>query len=487
MRRVLGFLVALVALTAGSASAQRVCDINAPGRTENVGNQLIVFHDPFTVLCRDGAELRADGGRLNQAIRELQLNGNVFFRDSGRELTADEATYNSGTARLHARGNVRFENVEEGTVLIGPELEYFRETEERPQAQVLAPQRPTLTLRADPEDPDAEPMDLVADRVMILGEDDLNAFGSVVITRTDMRATSSEARYQSSLESLELRQQAHITSDEYDLEAEVIQVNLADGSLEMVHARTDAILTGSDARVTAPDLQLFFQSDTLRQAVAQRDTTTGSRALARSSEFELTADSIQADFLDQQINEVHSVGSARAVSVDSTQALNPVEPDSLATPADTLNPASEGGASLDRGGILAHDWIEGDTIIAYFEAVPVAEDSIPGPVPPDSATTEVEMRRLVAMGGAKSLYRMTPEGGQPSDRPNINFLVGDRIELELQDQELSVANVAGLRRGIYMEATQAPQPGVSPAQPPPTDSRETVAPPSPSPDSAQIQ
>ena len=37
-----------------AASQQRECDIDAPGRTQNVGSQLIMLYDPFTVVCSAG-------------------------------------------------------------------------------------------------------------------------------------------------------------------------------------------------------------------------------------------------------------------------------------------------------------------------------------------------------------------------------------------------------------------------------------------------
>src|SRR5690606_7892027 len=141
------------------------------------------------------------------------------------------------------------------------------------------------------EDPEGEPLVVVADRLLILGDDDLSAFDSVVITRTDMRATSAEARYNSTTEDLELRGDAVIVSDDYTLAGEVIQSDLTDGSLEHVHARTRARVEGDDLFVEAPDLQLFFAADTLRRAVAvsPADLEERKQALARSESFQLTA------------------------------------------------------------------------------------------------------------------------------------------------------------------------------------------------------
>lgn len=477
MFRMAARIALLSSLFAGSVHAQqRQCDINAPGRTENAGAQLIILHDPFTVLCDDGAELRATSGRLNQASRELHLVGNVFFEDADRRLTADEATYNSLAGRLWATGNVVFVNEAERSTLRGPELEYFRAGDERPVAEVLATRRPTITMEPAADSEDGEPLNLVADRVLILGEDDLSAFGSVVITRADLEATSEEAQYNSTSEDLELRQNARIRNDEYNLTGEVIQARMADGSLEHVHSRTDATLEGEEMFVSAPDLQLFFAADSLQRAVAVvPDSENRGRALARSRNFELQADSIDAAFTDQQIREVYAVGHARAETQDTTAVHAQV-----AAPADSAS-LPQGSPGPDLPPILATDWVLGDTVIGYFEPVtPAASvDSlvIGEPVEREGPENRVDLRRLIAIGSAQSLYRMTPEDQIDGARKNVNFLVGQRIELELLEGELAVATVTGLERGVYLEATAPPLPAAAdsasssgePVPPLPTD------------------
>lgn len=455
------FLVAALAVPGLAHGQQRECDITAPGRTERTANQVILLHDPFTVLCEDGAQLRANSGQLNDVTRELFLTGDVYFEDADRNLRSDEATYNRVQGRLWARGNVVFVNTVERSTLRGPELEYFRETEERPVAQVLATGRPTLTLEPDPEQEDGEPLNVVADRMLILGDDDLSAFDSVVITRSDLRATSAEARYNSTTEDLELRQDARIQNEEYLLTGEVIQAKLAEGSLEHVHSRTDARLEGDDMNVAAPDLQLFFAADTLRRAVAvAREPQAGVQAVARSKDFELQADSIDATFVDQQIREAHAIGAARAETKDTTTT-------ELAEPADSL-----AVPQMPAHSVLASDWVRGDTVIGYFEPVVAGPvDSIApaeqggDPATPQTGEPEVELRKLVAIGSAQSLYRMAAEGEAEGGSRNVNFLVGQRIELDLLDGELSVASVKGLERGIYLEASSEQTAPVPPPEP----------------------
>ncbi|MEX2584450.1 MAG: hypothetical protein WD766_14365 [Gemmatimonadota bacterium] len=469
LQRALAFAALLLLVPLGADAQERLCFYDAPGLTTQTvvqGDTLITLYDPFTVTCSDGAELRANSGRINRNTREIDLVGDVFFQDSIQSLTSREATYNSATRRLFATGDVRFVNRQEGSTLEGPELEYFRATDDRPLSQVAAGQRPRLIIESRDSVADTEPLDLIADHVLIIGEDDLTATGDVVITRTDMDATAGEARYNATTEDLELRQNAVIRNPDYELGGEVIQATMVDGSLEEVRSRTRASLAGEDLRVTAPDVQLFFADDLLQRAVARIGADTlGARAWAASRTFHLTADSLDAAFVEQRLDIVNAVGGARGETIDTLET-----PDALANFEEFQ---AQADAPRD---VLARDWIVGDTIVGYFvppeaDSVVLAQpDSLDAPnVPADGAAEEqpVELRRLVAVGSAQSLYRMTPEGEQagPGIRRNVSFLVGRQIELELLQGELQVARVEGLRQGVYLEAS-GPAPAVVPAEPP---------------------
>lgn len=471
-------LAASAGLGAPADAQQRRCDLIDTGgntRTEQIdfgGMTIINIHDPFLVRCTDGTELRANRGSLNQATRELQLWGSVYFRDPVRTLTAENATYNSGIGRLHARENVVFRNLEEGSTIRGPELEYFSANESRPQPQVHARQRPHLTLQPRDADDDAEPLEIDGDQVTIYGRDQLNAVGNVIITRSDMRATAREAQYNGATGGLELRGGSTIASREYDLAGEVIQARTQDGVLQHVHARTAASLRGDDLTVTAPDLQLFFENELLHSAIARvprgaEGETPGERAVATSPTFRLEADSIDALIPGQRVERVVAIGMARGESIDtlgvrddpriSPEDTDPAvsrdaaaaDPDAAGDPApDTEPPAAEGDergarsvADADR--LIDRDWIRGDTIIGYFAVE--AEVGAAG----DTATV---LERIVARGAALSLYRMEKQGAQASDtRQAINFLAGDVIELTFAAGELELAEVDGLHKGIFLD------------------------------------
>ncbi len=449
------------------AAQERECDLSAGSASRSASEpDLILLHDPFIVTCNDGAMLMANSGRLNDATRELYLVGDVFFQDVERKLTADEATYNNATAYLFARGNVVFEDHLQGSTLRGPNLEYFRATDTRPESQMSATERPVLTINRQNADEIPEPIELVADRVNMVGENDLSAFGSVEITRSDLNATSAEARYNSETEELELRQNAVIVSGEYELTGEVVQARLVENSIEYLHARTNTSLTGEELQVTGDDLKIFFEGEQIQRAVAIGGIggENGALATASSPTFRLEADSLDAAFEAERLREVYAIGNAHGESIDTTAVAHDV----VAVSADA--------AAIDHvAAAFNSDWVKGDTIIGYFTPQlaeisdlgdPAVEaDTIPG--------TAVDLRKLVAIGRAQSLYRLRAQDEPSGERRTLNFLTGARIELDMIDGELAVAEVSGLQYGMYLEAAGASSPS------PPAVEPDGTTPPSP--------
>jgi lipopolysaccharide export system protein LptA len=436
----------LAGLAVPLAAQERVCDLARSGRVdrqERAGGSILNLHDPFVVRCTDGTELRANRGTFNQGTRRLDLHGNVFFEDPIRTLTADDAVYQGDIGRLHATGNVVFVDRQEGSTIRGPELEYFRPIGDRLEPQVYARQRPHLTLAPRDSGEDAEPLEIDADAVDIVGRDELHARGSVVITRTDLRATSREARYDGATGGLELRGDATIRSGDYDLAGQVVQARMVENALEHVHARTDASLQGEDLMVTAPDLQLFFADDLLQRAVARvpRADSLGPRAVATSETFRLEADSIDALVPAQRVEQVVAIGRARGESIDTLVSR---EARVAALDVDTAvvaEPDPSPAVPAAPRGLIDHDWIRGDTIIGYFASA----------APTEKGDTTAVLERIVARGSALSLYRVEKENTSPDARRGINFLSGNEIVLTFAAGELELAEVDGLGTGVFLD------------------------------------
>lgn len=456
--RALRLLLLLMLLPVAVGAQERVCNFTNPGTTtQDEVTGIVTLHTAFEVTCSDGVVLRANSGTLNRAVRELVLVGNVFFQDAQRTLTSDNATYSSVIGRLYATGNVVFTDRAEGTTLRGPELEYFRAMEGRPEAQVNAGQRPHLTLRprarADAgADGNDEPLEIDSDRMTIIGRDDLTAIGNVVIVRSDLRAVAAEAQYTGATEALELRRDAEIHTEEHTLLGEVIEARLVAGELEHVRSQGNARMTGNDLNVTAPELQLFFAEDLLTRTVARVGAAADSsvRALASAKSFQLAADSIDAALPGQRLERVVAVGRACGETIDTTQA----EQSRMCAGAVTA------AGSRPAGELIGGDWMLGDTITGFFAAETVAGADTTAAAAGD---TSVVLERLTARGNAQSLYRLEPDEGATSGatRP-LSFLSAQTIELTFEGGEVQGADVTGMRRGLYLEPVASAGAGAPP-------------------------
>jgi hypothetical protein len=441
----LGLLVAIAVPVPGLAQAgscQLVDNQYTERRSDGVFSTIFI-QGPLLVRCTGGAEIRAEVGTLYELTREIHLSGNVSFRDPERRLISQNAVYSSVTGRLHATGDVVFTDLAEGMTLRGPELEYFRAMPDRPQSQTIAEQRPHLTLMPRPGSGDArpadsEPIEIDADRMTTIGNEQYTASGRVEIRRSDFEAFSREARVDQSEDRMELIGDARLVGEQFELRAERIDMLMPDDRLERLDAQDAAELVADDLRIDAPEVRLFFENDELQRMVARTGAAGAARAVATARAFRLEADSIDALVPNQRLEQVIAIGSARGESLDTT-----------AVPSGRIERAAPAGSltSAER------DWILGDTITSFFVAVEPAEaadEEAP-------AREEVQLNRLLARGSAQSLYRVeSTRNGAPQAQTGLNYLVGDMIELTFDEGQLSVAEVRGLKHGLYLEPNPVP-------------------------------
>lgn len=426
-------------------------------------NRVISADGPLLVQCSGGEELRADSAVIYQNINEVHLFGQVDFQDPTRALTSDRATYSSTTGRLYATGNVVFTDKVRGSTLRGPELEYFRAMPGRPEPQSIAPGRPHLTITPKARDGKRrEPLEIDGDRITTVGERHMNAEGNVVIVGEEARSTASTAYYDATDERLELRGNAVVDGKDYDLSGEFIESRLADGSLTGVVARDNARLVSERLTATGPQLQLFFERDLLQRMVSSNVAGPGGqtgRSVALAKGFRMEADSIEAVSPEQKLRQVIAIGNAEGVSWDTIPA--PSAPDDSAS-GDSARPAAPVARTValvtqPPEEMTEKDVLLADTILGYFRQDSAAADSArPAPAAPrdtarrDTAATELE--RLVAIGNARSLYRMRDDSVKAGQkRPGLNYLIGDQIDLTFDEGEVDVAHVRGLKKGVYLD------------------------------------
>lgn len=385
------------------------------------GASTVYISGPGTVSCSGGAEVRADSAVMYERTGEVHLFREVFFQDTARSVASDRAVYYDAEARVHATGNVVYTDLERGSTLSGPELEYLRPTESRPASEVIASGRPRLTLV--PEREGEEPFRVDADRVRIVGGDRLTASGRVEIYRSDLDASGASAFFDGGSDYLELQGDATVSGERFDLSGERIEAKVPEGGVERVTAERNARLDGEDLRVDAAGITLFFVEQELARAVAW-----GERPLAVAEEFRLRADSLDARLQNERLREVVAVGRARGETGE-------FDPEAEAT-AGTGDGWSD-GVPLDR------DWLLGDTITGYF-----AETEPPDTAVADSSETVLE--RLLAKGRARALHQVEDEDDATAP-PSLNYLSGNSIELTFSEGELDTATVEGMKRGAFLE------------------------------------
>lgn len=496
----LGMLVGLRA----PAAAQNVCDlVYQTGDWVSVGaegQRVINAAGPLLVRCSNGEELRADSAVLYEAINEVHLFRRVDYQDPTRSLTSDYATYNGNTGRLWATGSVVFTDKNRGSTLRGPNLEYYRAAEGRPDAQAIATERPHLTVAPKPggNSRQRDPMEVDADRITTVGEKFVTAEGNVVIDGKEMDAWAAEAYYDADAERMELRRNARAKGESYELTGDYIESDLAEGVLERVLSRGNARLVEERLRVTGPQLQLFFARDSLQRLVSGQVPSADSarvpgRSVALARGFRMEADSLEALTPGQKIRRVTAIGTAEGQAWDTARVASPAPADTSAAAPDSV-----GGLALGE-----RDLIYADTIIGFFR-----EDTVPPagrPSPADSAraaaadpstpvrtdsvrpaardSTQAELERMLAVGSARSLYRMRPSREERTDstaKMGINYVIADTIDLSFLEGEVDVATVRGLKKGVYLDPVKADSAGADSL---PRDSAAVAAGPPARPDS----
>lgn len=483
---VFGVLVALGMLPAPGDAQARRCRQVLPSDFRRIvnpqGEEVIYFRDPVRFDCTGNVLLEADSAVMNRGASTVELVGHVTYRDSTRELRSEWANYLGRMDQLLARDDVVLRDLEGGAVIRGDQLNYLRETDERPMARMIVtgerpsaviPRRPETGQRAPPGpapelgdralDPDpraagdtaAAPMHVEADRLELEGEDVFRAQGDVDLERGDMMGRGQTAFFDQAAERMTLTGSASVWNESYRLDGERIDAFLEGDGLREVRSERSARLTSEELNVSSEQLRIGFADGELERLEAWNpEVAEGApRARAEARDFRLRADSIDARADSLGIREVRAVGRAygeRDVTDD---------------------PATAGRADLPAA--IARDWIQGDTILGFFSHRPVEPDSVDGDVAgrdtvsldtvavaatpfgtPDTTsgdTTRAVLERIVAVGGsapALSLYRMAAdEGGGIA----MNFMKASRIILFMEQGEVERVEAEGPIEGLYLD------------------------------------
>ncbi len=451
------------------------------------GQEVVYFRDPVRFLCTGNVLLESDSAVVNRSASTVELIGAVVYRDSTRELRSDWANYLGGMDQLLARGSAVVRDLEGGAVVEGDQLNYLRQAQDRPVARLLVtggrphailPERPRPAggpSGADPpgddppgadppgDDPPpptdsvAPPTEVWADRMEMEGDDLFRAEGNVDLVRGAMVGGGEVALFEGAAERMTLTRSAFVENEDYRLEGDRIIAFLEGNGLREVRSEGSARVISEELNVRSERVRIGFSDGRVERLEAWNpgDEPLGPRARANTRDFRLRADSLDVLADSAGIRELRAVGRAYG-----ERGLE--------------EPAPGGGSSTPAA--LATDWIQGDTILGFFERVvtPPAEVQVgearvsearggedeSGEGESAGDATEVVLERIEVVGGASpalSLYRQESE--EPATRATINFKKARRIILFMEQGEVARVEAEGPLEGLYLDPSGQPAGG----------------------------
>ena len=308
----------------------------------------------------------------------VQFIGNVRYEDTTITMTANNGTYFKAGERWEARGNVVTRNLETGSTLTGPSLDYYRALKGvRDTIEMYSVGRPRINyIPQDSAGNPAEPYVINGDRVRMKGNDRVWAAGRVTIDRSDFAATGDSMRLDTGrtgdgalIGNPVLR---GLGADSFNLRGRRIDLDLDEKALSYVFARGNGQAVTTDLDLVADTIGLDVDDGKLVQTIAWGDSI---RPWARSTNFSMRADSLAFDTPGQKLTEARAFGKAWVGgSVDS--------------------------ASIERDCSRDYricDWLVGDSVVARF----VERDS--------AGTARTVLQHVDASREARAHYRTESE------------------------------------------------------------------------------
>jgi len=196
-----------------------------------------------------GARMVADSAVQFDEDDRVKMMGDVDYQDSIRALQSDTLTYYEREDRIVAESRVRVVRLASGSTLSGPRVEFLRAGRGGPE-RTVATERPHMVLPGMAGDT-AAPVQVDADRIVLRGESEADAWGEVVIQRPDLTATADSAFFQMEEERGELFGSPVVEGRGIRLTGEWIRTEFAQGELEEMEAVTDATASGESFELFA--------------------------------------------------------------------------------------------------------------------------------------------------------------------------------------------------------------------------------------------
>jgi hypothetical protein len=446
-RRLWLLLFAGLAWIPARASAQidlHDCQIESSNRSYFLGsdstNRMSFFGGGARFKCKDGTRIAADSVAQFQASGIIDFITHVRYTDADNRLTAGFVRYMQTQQSAIAQGDVVLTDLTTGSVIQAPVMNYYRATEQRPEALIqITSGRPHAVMisisRSDSTKRDTATID--ADQMDLYGRSRFNGRGSVDLVRGDLHGTGQNASWDKAGGDLRFWGNGRLQTPDYTLTGDTVHGTTdADEQLKELTASPHGKLESTDVNVEAPRIHVLFAEGEVNRliAVGERPDSTKSAgeeelsglASAISRDFRLVADSIDALAPGQVLERVTAVGRAWGERLGNDLA-------NATIPA-----------------IASHDWMKGDTVITTFTDGP--------PAPDDSTQTPTrEVERVVAIGvaaRASSIYRVQDKD-HPDGDPGVNYMLAQRIIVNMKDGAVSTVNAAGNVEGTYLQPTRA--------------------------------
>jgi lipopolysaccharide export system protein LptA len=355
----------------------------------------------------------ADSMESYEDTRITHLIGRVHYTEPRLVLEASRLTYWESDERLRAEVNVDA-TLPSGTKLTGPVVEYFRAARGiRPQSRMVAVRRPTIEIvERDSAGRTTDPVEVVANTVVMVADSLVYASGNVVLTRPDMVARGDSAFVDNGAEFARLMRRPVVEGKgerPFTLTGRVIDVYGRNRQLERALSLGEAKVVSDSTTITSDTLDFRLVDAQLERAFAWGP----SRARVTSPTYDVLADSLDVHMPQQRVERVYAVGGAYMES----------DPD------------------FTRFRSEERDWLHGDTIVAQFDTSEAARRDTSG---------GIAIEQLDALGHARSFYQLVPRD-TAARRPAINYVTGRAITVAFEDRTVQRVSVLEQASGVYLE------------------------------------
>lgn len=355
---------------------------------------------------------------IAHASGDVEFHGYMRYRDTTVAIDARQAYYRKSTETWEARGNVLVRNLETGSTVRGPAIDYLRPSAGvRDSAEVYATGRPRVEYVETDSTPGeaTEPYIIVSDRLRSRGNALIWAGGRVTVDRSDMSARG---------DSLALDTGA---GDRGTLLGQPVFRGLGADSFALSGARID------------------FELEQRRLSYIRAER----RAHLVRAEWDLVADTIAADLVDGKVEQLLAWGDS--TRPNATSARHAVRGDSVVfdLPGEVLRQVRAFGHAWVAGEADSasgeRDWLSGDTVTADFARTADADSA-------DADSAGPSLTRLAARHDARSFHRVEPR--RAGDPPSIAYVRGNAITITMAPggkESVERVEVEGQVEGVQLD------------------------------------